>query len=179
MYSDSLLYNKVRWLSRREVLNLFVVCLKEDKTSKDSKGINYTQLEQAEWLEKLHFIVDMTAHPNTLNTALQRRGRTALHKREDVSAFERKFTGFSRDLQRGTLSHFPCLREFKQTHSDITINLVYLQSAIIVMQSSFGKRFCKLRKERKTLSFPVSPFSIDPSELNMIALEDQLYFEST
>ena len=39
------------------------------------------------------------------------------------------------------------------------------------MQSSFEKRFCEFSKERKTLSFSVSPFSIDPSELNMIALE--------
>ena len=39
------------------------------------------------------------------------------------------------------------------------------------MQSSFGKRFCEFRKEKKTLSFPVSPLSIDSSELNMIALE--------
>ena len=38
------------------------------------------------------------------------------------------------------------------------------------MQSSFGRRFCEFRKEKKTLSFSVSPFSIDPSELNMIAL---------
>ena len=170
MYSDLLLYNKVRWLSRGEVLKRFVVCLKEVKTFLDSKGLNYSQLEQAEWLEKLHFIVDMTAHLNTLNTALQGRGRTALHMLEDVLAFERKLTVYARDLQRGTLSQFPCLREFKQTHSDITINLEYPQSAIIAMQSSFGRRFCKFKKEKKTLSFPVSPFSIDPSELNMIAL---------
>ena len=39
------------------------------------------------------------------------------------------------------------------------------------MQSSFGKRFYEFRKEKKTLSFPVSPLSIDSSELNMIALE--------
>ena len=39
------------------------------------------------------------------------------------------------------------------------------------MQSSFEKRFCEFSKERKTLSFPVSPFCIDPFELNMIALE--------
>ena len=152
------------------MLKRFIICLKV-KTFLDSKGLNYHQLEQVEWLEKLHSIVVMTAHLNTLNTALQERGRTALHMLEDVLAFERKFMIFARDLQRDTLSHFPCLREFKQTHSDITINLEYLQSAIIAMQSSFGKRFCEFRKEKKTLSFPVSPFSIDPSELNMIALE--------
>ena len=171
MYSDLLLHNKVRWLSKGEVLKRFVACLKEVKIFLESKGLNYPQLEQAEWLEKLHFIVDMTAHLNTLNTALQGRGRTALHMLEDVLAFERKLTVFARDLQRGTLSHFPCMREFKQTRSDMKINLEYLQSAVIDMQSSFGRRFCDFRKEKKTLCFPVSPFSIDPSELNMIVLK--------
>ena len=121
-------------------------------------------MKQAEWLEKLHFIVDMTAH---LNTAFQGRGCTALLMPEDVLAFERKFTDFARDLQRGSLSHFPCLRELQQTHTDVSINLEYWQSAIIAMQSLFGRRFCEFRKD---LSFPASPFSIDPSELNMIAL---------
>ena len=121
MYTDLLLYNKVRWLSRAEVLKRFVVCLKEVKTFLDSKGLNYSQLEQAEWLEKQHFILDMTARLNMLNTVLEGRGRTALHMLKDVLAFERKFTVFARDLQRGTLSHFPCLEEFKQTHGDITI----------------------------------------------------------
>ena len=41
MYSDILLYNKVRWLSRGEVLKRFVVCLKEVKTFLDTKGLNY------------------------------------------------------------------------------------------------------------------------------------------
>ena len=41
----------------------------------------------------------------------------------------------------------------------------------MAMQSLFGRRFCEFRKEKR-LSFLVSPFNIDPSELNMIALED-------
>ena len=121
-------HNKVLWLSREEVLKRFVVCLKEMKSFLDSKALNYLQLQQAEWLEKLHVIIDITA---LLNTALQGRGRTALHMLENVLAFDRKFTVFARDLQRGSLTHFPCLKKFKQAHSDITINLEYLRSAII------------------------------------------------
>ena len=47
------------------------------------------------------------------------------------------------------------------------------------MQSPFEKHICEFRKEKKTLCFPVSPFSIHTSELNMIALEgvSQPYFE--
>ena len=91
------------------------------------------------------------------NKNKKQKQNTALHLLEDVLEFERKFSVSFRDLQRGTLSHFPCLRECKQTHSDVSINLEYLQSAIIAMQSLFGRRFCEFRKE-KTLSFPVSPF---------------------
>ena len=97
----------------------------------------------------------MTAN---LNTVLQGRGCTALHKLENVLAFEQKFTVFARDLQRGTLSHFSCLRQFKQAHCDITINLEYLQSAIIAMQSLFGKRLTvSSEKKRRLYPFLFSP----------------------
>ncbi|XP_059835935.1 general transcription factor II-I repeat domain-containing protein 2A-like [Hypanus sabinus] len=167
-YSDLLLHNKVRWLSRGEVLKRFVACLEEVKTFLGSKGLTFPELEQPEWLEKLHVMVDMTAHLNTLNTALQGKGRTALHMLEDVLAFERKLTVLDRDLQKGTLSHFSNLREFKQAHDMIISE--YLHSVIIAMQTSFGKRFCEFREVKNILSFPVTPLSIDPSLLNTTAL---------
>ncbi|KAK2899435.1 hypothetical protein Q8A73_012566 [Channa argus] len=61
----------------------------------------FPQLEQPKWLEKLHFMVDVTAHLNTLNTALQGKGRTALHMLEEVLAFKRKLTMLAGDLQKG------------------------------------------------------------------------------
>ena len=65
--------------------------------------------------EKLYFMVDMTVHLNMLNTTLQGKGSLQeLHMLEEVLVFERKLTVLARDLQRGTLSHFPSLREFKQ-----------------------------------------------------------------
>ncbi|KAL0973635.1 hypothetical protein UPYG_G00207640 [Umbra pygmaea] len=100
-YSDLQLHNKVRWLSRGEVLKRFAACLGEVKTFLGSKGLTFPELEQPEWLEKLHFMVDMTAHLNTLNTALQGKGCTALHMLEEVLAFERKLTVLARDLQKG------------------------------------------------------------------------------
>ena len=92
----------------------------------------------------MFFVADITANLNTLNTTLQGRGGTAIHMLEEVLAFERKLT--ARDLQRGTLSHFPSLREFKQAHK--VINSEYVQSAITTMQASFGKRFCEFREEK-------------------------------
>ncbi|XP_044275526.1 general transcription factor II-I repeat domain-containing protein 2A-like [Varanus komodoensis] len=166
-YSDLLLHNRVQWLSRGQVLKRFAACLEEMKTYLGSKGLTFPELEWPEWLEKLHFMVDMTAHLNTLNTTLQAKGGTALHMLEEVLAFECKLTVFAEDLQRGTLSHFPSLREFKQAHN--MINLEYLQSAITAMQTSFRKRFLEFREEKNTLSFPVTPLTIDPSLLNMTA----------
>lgn len=115
-YSDLLLHNRVWWLSRGEVLKCFTTCVEEVKTFLGSKGLTFPELEQPEWLEKLHFMVDMTAHLNTLNTALQGKGRTALHVLEEALGFERKLTVLARDLQKGTRSHFPTLREFKEAH---------------------------------------------------------------
>ena len=163
-YSDLLLHNRAQWLSRREVLKRFATCLDEIKTFMSSKGLFFPELELPEWLKKQHFMVDMTAH---LNTTLQGRRATALHMLEEVLAFERKLTVLARDLQRGILSHFPSLREFKQDQE--LINLEYLQSAVTTMQASFEKRFREFREEKTTLSFPITPLSINPSLLNMTA----------
>ena len=164
-YSDLLLHNKVRWLSRGEVLRRFVACLEHVKTFLKSKNLNYPQLEDTKWLEKLHFMVDMTSHLNQLSKSLQGQGNTALQMLEAVLSFERKLTVFARDVQRGTLSHFPSLREFKDGNHDHTLNGDYLQSAIVDMQAAFGSRFSDFRKEKMTLSFPVTPLEIDPSLL--------------
>ncbi|XP_039186129.1 general transcription factor II-I repeat domain-containing protein 2-like [Crotalus tigris] len=165
--SDLLLHNKVQWLSRGEVLKRFAACLEEVKIYLGTRGLTFPELQWPEWLERLHFMVDMTAHLNVLNTTLQGKGGTALHMLEELLAFEHKLAVFAKDLERGTLSHFPSLRDFKQAH-DVT-NLEHLQSAITAMQTSFGKRFCELREEKNTLSFPVAPLTIDPSLLNMTA----------
>lgn len=74
---------------------------------------------------------------------------------------------FARDVQRGTLSHFPYLREFKEENNHI--NCDYLHREIIAMQTAFGERFSEFRKEKNTLSFPVTPLDIDPSLLNITA----------
>ncbi|KAL3967226.1 TIMELESS-interacting protein [Sarotherodon galilaeus] len=108
IYPDLLLYNRVL-LSRGEVLKRFAARLGEVKTFMSSKGLTFSELEQPEWLKKLHFMVDMTANLNKLNTTLQGRGGTALHM----------------------------LEEF--------------------------------REEKPTLSFPVTPLTIDPSLLNVTA----------
>jgi len=102
-----------------------------------------------------------------LKKRLQGKGHTALQMLEYVLTFERKMTVFARDVQKGTFSHFPSLGEFKEAHNNI--HCEYLQRVIIAMQTAFGQRFSDFRKEKNTLSFPVTPLDIDPSMLNMSA----------
>ncbi len=166
-YSDLFLHNKARWLSRGEVLKRFVACLEDVKTFLETKSLTYPKLEDADWLEKLHFMVDMTSHLNMLNTSLQGKGCTAVQKLEDVLAFERKMTVFTRDIQTETLSHFPSLKKLKEEHNHI--NCEYLYHAISKMQNAFGERFREVRHEKSTLSFPVTPLDTDISLLNMSA----------
>lgn len=99
-YSDLLLHNRVRWLSRGEVLKRFAACLEHVKTFLESKGFSYPELGDLNWLEKFYFMVDMTGHLNMLNNNLQGKGSTALQMLEDVLAFERKMT-----VQRKARSH--------------------------------------------------------------------------
>ena len=132
------------------------MCLQHIKIFLESKGLTFAELEQSEWLEKLHFMVDMTAHLNTLNKSLQGEGAIALQMLEEILAFERKMTVFAKDVQRGTLFHFPSLREFKEAHN-AQINYEHLHRAIITMQIAFGGRFSKFRKEKNTLPSPSIP----------------------
>ena len=143
------------------------VSLENVKTFLKIKGLSFPELDQPDWVEKLHFMVDMTSHLNTLNKSLQGKGSTTLQMLEEGLAFERKMTVFARDVQRGTLLHFPFLKEFKEAHNQL--NLVYFQQAIIDMQTVFQQRFCDFRKEKDTLSFPITPLEIDPLLLNMTA----------
>nr|XP_039268866.1 general transcription factor II-I repeat domain-containing protein 2A-like [Styela clava] len=98
-YSGLLMYNNVRWLSCGNVLQRFVVLLKEVKSFLVEKNETYPELSEATWLNDLHFFADFTNHYNTLNTKLQGCGSTALLMIGHVKAFEKKLAVFSADLK--------------------------------------------------------------------------------
>ena len=57
-------------------------------------------------------MVDMASHLNTPNKKLQ--GNTAVLLLEEVLLFQQKLCLFVRDLEKGTLLHFPVLKKNQQ-----------------------------------------------------------------
>lgn len=167
-YSDLLIHNEVRWLSRGRVLERFASCLEEVKSFFQAKRVIYPQLTTSEWLIKFYFMVDITSHLNTLNLKLQGKGNTAINLLEEVLSFERKLTVFSRDIEKNEFAHFPSLKKYKE-FSGSKLDVGTLMEAILKLEISFKARFQEFRNEKMTLLFIIKPLEADISCLNFEA----------
>ena len=92
----------------------FVTCLVEVKLFLKEKDNKYPLLEDPDWLRKFYCMVAMTSHLNIPNKKMQGKGDTIVLLLEEVLLFQQKLSLFVRDLEKGTLLHFPVLKKYQQ-----------------------------------------------------------------
>lgn len=176
-YSDLLQYNRVRWLSRGDTLKRFSSCINEIKLFLDNKGVQYPELTEDQWLQKLYFMVDVTSQLNQLNHKLQGKGNTAFSMLEEVISFEKKLILFAEDLESGTLVHFPNLSRYRRENNAL-INKDYFKTSVLNMRESFLQRFQEFRNDKATLAFITNPLNANVKQLNFSPFDiDRANFE--
>jgi len=70
-FNDVIYDCEVRWLSRGNVLKRFYYLRQEIETFMMHKNREVPELSDANWITDLGFLVDITAHLNTLNDKLK------------------------------------------------------------------------------------------------------------
>ncbi|KAG0440362.1 General transcription factor II-I repeat domain-containing protein 2 [Dictyocoela muelleri] len=148
-YSDLLLNNKVRWLSRGNFLKRFASLFTEIKTFLCEKGVNYPEMIDDRWLQNFYFMVDGTSHLNQLNSKLQGKGNIVYSMLEEVTIFENKLDIFSQDFERETFFHFPSLQKYHYENNSI-IDKNHFKTIILNMKEAFFSRFQEFKNCRAT-----------------------------
>ncbi|GFU48965.1 general transcription factor II-I repeat domain-containing protein 2A [Trichonephila clavipes] len=112
VYNGLIMYNNVRWSSRGNVLQRFVVCLEEIRLflQNESKIEQYPQLMDIMWLLKLMFFTDICQHFNELNIKLQGPNKTVIVMMDLIRAFEAKLC-FQKRYYYKKLKYFPNLKK--------------------------------------------------------------------
>ncbi|XP_050516438.1 general transcription factor II-I repeat domain-containing protein 2-like [Diabrotica virgifera virgifera] len=148
-YADLLLHNKVRWLSRGNVLKRFASLFPEIKAYLLEKGVHYPELTDDRWIQNFYFMVDVTSHLNQLNRKLQGKGNLIFSMLEEVITFENKLSTFAQDFERETLFHFPSLLNYRQENNS-SVDKHHFKTIILNMREAFLSRFQEFKNSRAT-----------------------------
>ncbi|XP_076388965.1 general transcription factor II-I repeat domain-containing protein 2A-like [Megachile rotundata] len=164
-YTDLLLHNDVRWLSKGNVLKRLITLLSEISDFLKSRNTKmateyYEFLCNANNTAKLCFLCDMFSHINDLNLALQGKGKLICDIWEKIKAFQRKLKLFENDLNSRELIHFPLLKAHFESNEKIPQFKEY-ERFLKDMQTEFASRFTDFGQIDDLLKAMQSPFSLE------------------
>ena len=107
-YSDLLLYTEVRWLSRGRMSGRFFELIPEIKQFFESMGIlnKFENLSDNDWILRVAFICDISAHLNDLNTQLQGKENLLIDSISKITAFQRKLRVYIEQFEQNDYINF-------------------------------------------------------------------------
>lgn len=161
-YSDLLLHNDVRWLSKGNALKR--VCdLREEivtflRDCKHKKANTFlSQILDDGFVSEMCFLSDIFHHLNELNLGLQGRNKTVVDVVESVTAFKKKIVLFSSDLTNRML-HFPTLRDFIKSSASAKVTQL-MTDFMDKLGHNFAARCDDFDMPKELLHFVGNPFA--------------------
>ncbi|XP_067123968.1 general transcription factor II-I repeat domain-containing protein 2-like [Centruroides vittatus] len=170
-YGNIIYLAEVRWLSRGQMLKRFYDLLNEIKSFMTSKAKSVPELDDANWLADLAFLVDLTGHLNDLNTRLQGKNQLISAMFQIINAFQVKLKLWQAQLNANNFLHFNTLSKH------ISKKGKKYEALLFDLIQEFENRFSDFRENNLNFCIFATPFTVDiemlPATFQMECIEFQ------
>jgi len=168
-----LLHCEVRWLSKGQVLSLFLTlkdCVRQFLIE-IQLAIERDCLVDNQFLNDLAFLVDITGHLNTLNVKLQGSNKLFTNMCNDINSFKKKLGIFVGQFAQKKLDLFKHLKERAEENEIDTDK--YTRKVEILLEV-FQSRFSDFSAEEKNVELFTNPFTFLEDSIGSLNVDLQL-----